>query len=141
MQRLHVGKGDLDVRFIGGWGVGAVVVVVGAAGFLAAGLRPTVVIAAVAVGCVAVVAVAGAVVVAGTMVTGATGVGAIEAIGVVSRAGTFSAFGYEPAIASFRSRGAKALTTRARMTPATMSAAVWRIVLWFMSIVRRSRVA
>ena len=82
--------------------------------------------AAVAVGCVAVVAVGGTVIVAGCVVVatvcvtgGATGAGAT----VTSRAGTFNAFGYVPTSETLRSREAKAFATSARMMPAATIAA------------------
>jgi hypothetical protein len=117
------------------------VVVFGNSGVFAAGLRPTVVMAAVAVGCVvdvgwiSVVAVAGAMVV----VVDATGEGGagVGAIGAVSRGGTVVAFGYEPTSVIFRSRDANALTTKARRTPAMMIAIVWKVFLRFMLMVRR----
>src|SRR5947199_6705803 len=102
----------------GGGGAGAVVVVAVTGGF-AAGLMPTVSIAAVAVGCVAVVAVGGVVIVTGCVVVATvcvtgTGAGATAA----SRAGTFSAFGYAPTSDTLRSREAKAFATSARRIPA-----------------------
>src|SRR5438105_4297962 len=100
------------------------VVVVAIAGVFTAGLMPTVSIAAVAVGCVAVVAVGGTVIVTGCDVVVATVWVADVTTGAgTSREGTFNAFGYVPTSETLRSREAKALATSARRMPATTIAA------------------